>query len=178
VNAAAVPPRLLEAAELLDLRGDQRVLEIGCGAGVAAELLLGRHEALRYVAIDRSATAIERTGRRNQVEVESGRLVVLELGLDALAPEAVGGESFDVAFGVNVNVFWTTVAGDELRRLADCLRPGAVLWLLFEAPGDATRHAEIVTRLQTSIAAAHGAFAPPTIISGDTVFGLRAVRAD
>jgi SAM-dependent methyltransferase len=177
VNAGAVPPRLLETAELLSLRGDERVLEVGCGPGVAADLLLGRHAALRYVAVDRSATAIERTRRRNADALASERLATYRLDLGELTAAAVGGEPFDVAFAVNVNVFWTMMAGDELRRLAECLRPGGVLWLVFDTPGDATRHAEILERVRTSVAASDGALVAPTVVAGDTVVGLRAVRA-
>lgn len=71
-----VPDRVQRAVALLDLRGDEVVLEIGPGPGAAAELVLARHPGVRYVAVDRSATAVARTTARNRAAVDRGRLIV------------------------------------------------------------------------------------------------------
>ena len=58
-----VPARIAWAVELLDLRPDDRVLEFGCGPGVAAGLVADRLSVVgRIVAVDRSATAVARAG--------------------------------------------------------------------------------------------------------------------
>src|SRR5690606_35666294 len=51
-------PRLAAIVEALPLRGGMRVLEIGCGPGVAARAVLQRVGTGHVLAIDRSAKAI------------------------------------------------------------------------------------------------------------------------
>lgn len=44
----------------LELRGDERVLELGCGTGIHAEKLLSQHPTLDYLGIDISDSMLER----------------------------------------------------------------------------------------------------------------------
>ncbi|MFI2702726.1 SAM-dependent methyltransferase [Cellulosimicrobium composti] len=131
---AAVPERVRRAVALLDLRGDEAVLEVGPGPGAAAELVLAARPAVRYVALDRSATAVARTTARNQAAVDDGRLVVRRGDVSAAGGPDVPGGPFDVAFAVDVNVFWTRVAHAEVSALAALLVPGGALWLVHETP--------------------------------------------
>ena len=134
--AGAVPERVQRAVALLDLRGDEVVLEIGPGPGAAAELVLARYPGVRYVAVDRSATAVARTSARNRAAVDGGRLVVREGDVaDPDLADAIGGP-FDVVFAVNVNVFWTRASHTEASALAGLLVPGGSLWLVYETPGN------------------------------------------
>lgn len=134
---ATVPERVRRAVELLDLRGDEAVLEIGPGPGAAAELVLATHPGVRYVALDRSATAVARTTARNRVAVDDGRLVVRRGELAVTGGPDVPGGPFDVAFAVDVNVFWTRVAHAEASALAALLVPGGALWLVHQTPDGA-----------------------------------------
>jgi SAM-dependent methyltransferase len=80
--------------------------------------------------------AIERSTRRNQPYVDAGRL---ELRRCTLAGLEVPDGSFDVAFSVNVNLFWTGPAQPELDVLHRALRPGGRLHVLYgPGPGDPT----------------------------------------
>jgi SAM-dependent methyltransferase len=131
----AVPERVQRAVALLDLRGDAAVLEIGPGPGAAVELVLARHPGVRYVALDRSATAVARTTARNRTAVDDGRLVVRQGDVtDPDLADTLGGP-FDVVFAVNVNVFWTRTAHLEASALAALLVPDGALWLVYETPG-------------------------------------------
>ncbi|HUG83628.1 MAG TPA: methyltransferase domain-containing protein, partial [Euzebya sp.] len=65
MSSSAVPDRIRWAVQLLDVSAEDRVLEIGCGAGVAVRLIADRlSHGGEITAIDRSATAIRRTRGR------------------------------------------------------------------------------------------------------------------
>ena len=129
--AGPVPQRLWWAVDSLDVRPGDRLLELGCGPGVAAELICERLDAGCITAIDRSRTAVERARRRLAGHVGTGRARVAQLDV----AEVGGlGERFDKVFAVNVNLFWTGPAEAELAAIAGIMRPGATLSLYQEAP--------------------------------------------
>jgi SAM-dependent methyltransferase len=130
-SGSAVPVRVAWAVELVDPLPGDRILEFGCGPGVAAALVADRLDGGRLVAIDRSATAVDRTRARSSEHVRSGRVDVhqVELARFAAPPGA-----FDKAFAVNVNVFWTAEADAECVVLARVLRPGGVVHLVYGGP--------------------------------------------
>jgi len=119
----------------LALRGGERVLEVGCGPGAAAELVCAQLTDGHLSAVDRSPVMVERTAARNADAVAAARLCVQVLDLAALAPETVEGP-FDVAFAVDVNVVAGPGAG-ELHRLSTVLVPGGVLHLVHRPPDPA-----------------------------------------
>lgn len=123
-----VPDRISWAVDVVDPGPADRLLEFGCGPGVAAELVCARLTEGRLLAIDRSAVAVERTTRRNAEHVRAGCLDVRECALTDLRLPA---GSLDQAFGVNVNVFWTGSATAELAVLRAALRPGGRLSVFY-----------------------------------------------
>ena len=126
------PERNRWAVELLAVQAEDRILEIGCGPGVAAALVCERLAGGRLTAIDRSATAIERARVRNAAHVGAGRLVLVQTDLASFTgPPA----QLDTAFAVNVNLFWTSPADAECAVLARVLRPGGAVHLVYEGPG-------------------------------------------
>lgn len=143
----AVPARLVRATDALGLAGGERVLEIGCGHGAAAEIVLARHDDVTYVAVDRSAVAVTRTAGRNASAVAAGRLRVVHSAVENLAGAVTG--PFDVAFAVNVNVFWTSPATAPAQVLADLLVPGGVLWLFYDGPDGATARRTVAPVLRS-----------------------------
>ena len=78
---ADVPARIAWAVDQLDLAPTDRVLEFGCGPGVAASLVADRVGDGAVLAIDRSATAIARAAARNAGHLASGRLVLEQVAL-------------------------------------------------------------------------------------------------
>ena len=133
--AEAVPERISWALELLDPAPDEEVLEIGCGPGVAAVLVCERFSSGHLTAIDRSATAVERTRRRAEPHVASGRLRLHQAALADLPGVLGEGQQFDAALAVDVNVFWTGPAEAECGALAAAVRPGGRVLLVFGGPG-------------------------------------------
>ena len=131
--AERVPERLRWAVEVLGVRPGERVLEVGCGRGVAAELLCERLPPGHLVAVDRSATAVAAARARCAAHEAAGRVSFRTAALADLAPQDVG--QVDAALAVNVNVFWTSPARRELAVLASLLAPAGRLVLVYEPPG-------------------------------------------
>jgi SAM-dependent methyltransferase len=137
-----VPDRVRLALEVLDPQPADRVLEIGCGPGVAAVLVCDRLDGGHLLAVDRSATAVRRTLERGADHVRAGRLQVRHAPVDGLdLPDA----SLDAAFAVDVNAFWTRVPAPELAAVARALRPGGALHVCYGAgPQEPARVAGVV----------------------------------
>ena len=137
------------AAAAVAAKPGERLLEVGCGAGQAAQLVLadlGPDGSL--LAIDRSATAITAARSRNADALDAGRVQTEVTGLDELAGFD---DEFDGAWALNVNVFWTRDPTRELQALARVLRPGARLLLLWDAgPTGAAKLAPVVGRLASA----------------------------
>jgi cyclopropane fatty-acyl-phospholipid synthase-like methyltransferase len=131
MKRSPVPERIAWAVEQLDLRPDDRVLEIGCGRGAAAALVCERLTRGSMVAVDRSETAVAATRTRNAEYVATGRLRVEQAALAALD---VGTERFDKVFAVDVNVFWTSGADAELDAIVRVLTADGSLLLVFDPP--------------------------------------------
>ena len=94
--------RLERIVDRLDIRPRDRVLEIGCGQGVAATLVCRRLDGGRLTAIDRSSKMIEAATRRNAKYVEAGTAEFLVARLEALD---LGDRRFERIFAVRVGLF-------------------------------------------------------------------------
>jgi ubiquinone/menaquinone biosynthesis C-methylase UbiE len=115
-----VSDRLRAVVDALGVWPEERVLEIGCGHGVAATLVCERLSAGRYTAVDRSPAMVAAARRRNDRFVGSGRAEFLLGELEALD---LGDRRFEVIFAVRVGLF-----AREPRRARALVEP----WL---APG-------------------------------------------
>ena len=93
-------PRIVAAVDALPLRDGMRVLEIGCGPGVAARLVLERMTGGHVLATDRSSTAIAQATRGSVAELGSGRLTLRQVAAEDLVLEDE--EPFDLAFALRV----------------------------------------------------------------------------
>ncbi|RKH87211.1 class I SAM-dependent methyltransferase [Corallococcus sp. AB045] len=141
-----VAPRFRWAMEVLSVAPDARVLEVGCGHGIALGLVAARLVGDGCVlGIDRSEKMITQALRRNADAIRAGR-VLARTG--TLADVELGLELFDVAFAINVSLFSEDDARAELSRLRQHLRPGGALYLFHEAPvaAHAKRFATVAAR--------------------------------
>jgi cyclopropane fatty-acyl-phospholipid synthase-like methyltransferase len=154
-----VPDRIRWAVETLDVGPGDRLLEIGGGPGVAASLVCERLDGGNLLLIDRSATAIERTRRRNAEHVASGRLTLETVDVADFDP---GTARFDKVFAVNVNVFWTTPATEELARIRRALERDGRLFLFYTTPS-AGRARQVLGRVVDALRA--NGFAEPKQVS-------------
>ncbi len=155
-----IPERIRWAVETLAVEPDDRLLEIGGGPGVAASLVCDRLDRGSLLLIDRSATAVARTRRRNSEHVASGRLTLETVELADFDP---GRERFDKVFAINVNVFWTTPATQELSRIRRALAHDGRVLLFYETPS-APRARQAVARTVDALRV--NGFAEPRLASG------------
>lgn len=94
-------PRLASIVNALPLQSGLRILEIGCGTGVAARAIAGRIGDGHILAIDRSAKAIKQTTELSQDEISSGRMSVRQIAIEHFSLED-GEPPFDLAFAIRV----------------------------------------------------------------------------
>jgi len=122
--------RLRSVVEQLGIRPGDRVLEIGCGHGVAATLVCERLGEGHLTAIDRSAKMIQAAARRNAAYVEAGKAEFFVANLEDLD---LGDRRFDKIFAVRVGLFH-----GEPERARDLverwLAPGGELFVFFDPP--------------------------------------------
>ena len=123
--------QLRELVDELDIRPDDRVLEIGCGHGVAAGFVCERLEAGRLTAVDRSAKMIAAARRRNADHVDAGKAEFLVAELEDLD---LGERRFDKVFAARVGLFHREP--ERARALVrPWLAPGGSITAVFDPPG-------------------------------------------
>lgn len=106
--------------DLIDPARGERVLEIGCGPGVALQLCLSR-AGVSAVGADHSKLMISQAGHRNRRAVDEGRLSLVHGTVDDV-PADLG--PFDKAFSINVIQFVDREA--FVARVRSTLKPGGV----------------------------------------------------
>jgi len=125
-----VSERLRSVVEQLDIRPDDRVLEIGCGHGVAATFVCERLEEGHLTAVDRSAKMIQAARRRNAAYIEAGRAEFLVTSLEDLD---LGDRRFDKIFAVRVGQFHCDP--ERARSIVErWLAPGGAVFIFFDSP--------------------------------------------
>jgi SAM-dependent methyltransferase len=118
--AGKASERFVWAVDTLEVRPADRLLEVGCGHGVAVSLFCERLTTGTITAIDRSPKMIEMATRRNREHVDAGRAVF----------EAIALEDADLGPDGAVYIFWDARhfapegARDLGNELADRLREG------------------------------------------------------
>jgi len=104
--------------ETLDVRPDDKVLEVGFGPGVAIQLLLHRVPAGTVAGIDYSQEMVRQAAARNAVALRNRR-VDLRYGSVERLPFA--DETFDKALAINSMQTWSD-AGTGLREIHRVLK--------------------------------------------------------
>ncbi len=104
--------------ERLPLRGDETVLDAGCGSGRVTQLLLDRLPDGRVVAVDAAPSMVEHA----REALDPGRSTVLRADLTELRLD----EPVDAAFS-NAVFHWIGDHDALFARLHAALRPGGVL---------------------------------------------------
>jgi ubiquinone/menaquinone biosynthesis C-methylase UbiE len=125
-----VSERLRAVVERLDVQPDDRVLEIGCGHGVAATYVCERLATGRLTAVDRSPKMIAAAAHRNAAHVEAGRAEFIVAQLEELE---LGDRRFDKVFAVRVGLFHREP--ERARAIVErYLAPGGRILSSFDPP--------------------------------------------
>jgi len=117
--------------ELLDLQGDDRVLELGPGPGVTLGLILERISTGKAVGIDHSATMLAQCAKRNRPAISSGRLTLVEGSFTEL-PELSG--PFDKIIAVNALQF-DGLSVQAIRPIVGLLADDGIIAVTFQPRG-------------------------------------------
>jgi ubiquinone/menaquinone biosynthesis C-methylase UbiE len=113
----------------LQITPEDRVLELGFGAGRGVALAAELAYLGRVVGIDLSSTMVQAARRRNRAAIEAGRVALLMGDVEALP---FASEQFDKIFSIHTFYFWPEPLRiiEELSRI---LRPGGILMLTLSA---------------------------------------------
>lgn len=110
-------PALHHLLQLLDIRPGERVLDLGCGAGVIAEYIAEKTDA-EVTGLDYAAPAIEEAQQRTRGQ--NGKLSFMYGDLNALElPE----QSFDVVISLDT-LYWVADLTKTMSDVARLLKPG------------------------------------------------------
>ncbi|MCK2244196.1 MULTISPECIES: class I SAM-dependent methyltransferase [unclassified Crossiella] len=114
------------AVRLLDIQPTDRVIELGCGPGVAIAALASRASRGLVVGVDHSQVMISQASRRNRSAVRAGRVRLTHTPVEQLS---ISDGPFDAALAVNTVGMWPDPTA-RLRELARLLRPGGRIALV------------------------------------------------
>ena len=126
------------AVELLSIQTTDRVIELGCGPGVAIAALASRASEGLVVGVDHSEVMIRQASKRNAAAIRAGRVRLIRAPVEHM-PLIDG--PFDAALAVNTVGFWPEPVA-RLREIGQVLRTGGRIALVSQprCPGatDAT----------------------------------------
>jgi ubiquinone/menaquinone biosynthesis C-methylase UbiE len=114
------------AVELLAVQPTDRVIELGCGPGVAIAALADRARRGLVVGVDHSEVVIGQARRRNAQAIRQGRVRLVHAPVERLQ---VTDGPFDAALAVNTVGMWPEPT-TRLREIGRQLRPGGRIALV------------------------------------------------
>jgi SAM-dependent methyltransferase len=107
------------AVRLLAIQPSDRVIELGCGPGVAIAALANTAIRGQVVGVDHSPVMIRQARRRNRAAVRAGRVRLIISPVENLS---ISDGRFDAALAVNTVGMWPDPTV-RLREIARLLRP-------------------------------------------------------
>jgi ubiquinone/menaquinone biosynthesis C-methylase UbiE len=124
------PDRFLWALDIIAVKPDENILEIGCGVGILAELILEKLSGGSFTAIDRSAPFIAKAIKRNEKYIGQGKAEFIQ---SEFLNSDFQDHSFDKIIAFNVNFFWKDVA-KEFELINKYLKSEGKLYVFYQLP--------------------------------------------
>jgi cyclopropane fatty-acyl-phospholipid synthase-like methyltransferase len=115
--------------EILKVKPDDYILEIGCGVGFAVEEIVQHLVTGKITAIDKSPAMIEKAIRRNQKNIKQDKAKFVQ-------SELLGFEEKDVKYNkifcFNINLFWTRNSiGREISAIRSILLRKGLVYIFY-----------------------------------------------
>lgn len=124
--------------ELLQIRDGDRVLEIGCGPGLAIQMAGRLAGSGRVVGVDHSEIMLRQASRRNRAAIGAGHVRLHLASADALPPFT---EPFDKVMASNLHMFLDDPVS-TLRGWLIITRPGGVVAITHQSRKQAATDAD------------------------------------
>jgi ubiquinone/menaquinone biosynthesis C-methylase UbiE len=118
------------AVKMLNAQPADKILEIGCGPGVAVQQIASRLTTGNITAIDRSAVMIAMAMKRNKKLMSSGK-IIFQNGL--LQNMNFPAHYYDKIFASNVTLFWQNPVA-ELQTIRKNLAEGGKFYIFHQPP--------------------------------------------
>ena len=115
----------------LDLAGNEKILDIGCGGGINLSRFLKKVPRGHVAGIDLSPDCVSYSFMRNRDAIAEGRCSVYE-GSAELLP--FGANHFDVITAFETIYFWPNLP-NTLKEIKRVLKPGDTFLIVNEADG-------------------------------------------
>lgn len=129
----------MEVLERLELRGDETVVDAGCGSGRVTEQLLARLPRGRVIAVDGSEAMVEKAKERLGKRAEYLVSDLLELELE---------EPVDLVFST-ATLHWIQDHVRLFRQMRSVLKPSGRLVAQCGGQGNVAAHAEAIATVAT-----------------------------
>jgi len=121
------------AAQILNIKSGDCILEIGCGVGLAIEAITPFLKKGKITAIDRSAAMISKANQRNQEAIGEGKARIFNTEFLAFSDRTI---KYDKIFCFNINLFWTQKSiMKEAAILKSLLEKRGLLYVFYGANG-------------------------------------------
>jgi ubiquinone/menaquinone biosynthesis C-methylase UbiE len=125
-----IPERFIWAAGLMNIKKNDHILEIGCGAGLLAEEIARRLESGKITAVDKSIPMIEKAKKRNKEFIDKKISEFLSGDFKTLKFKA---DSYNSIAAFNVNFFWKSSV-KEFKMIREILKNNGKLYIFYQTP--------------------------------------------
>jgi SAM-dependent methyltransferase len=136
-----ISKRLLDIVDALPLRKNLRILEIGCGPGVAAREIVKRDDTIFVLGVDRSQKAIDLAVKSCAKEIKRGSLKFVKAPIESL--DLHSEEPFDFAFAIRVGALdgrHPEIEAAAVAKIMNALKPKGKLFI---DGGDAIKEVDL-----------------------------------
>lgn len=117
----------------LNITGNEAVLEIGCGSGIALKKVAGFIDSGNLAGIDHSEISVELSKNNNSDDIKSGKTQIIQSSVENLPFDD---DSFDIIYTVESFYFWNNPL-ECLKEVRRVLAPGGIFMIAADIYGDA-----------------------------------------
>lgn len=119
------------AAQVLNIRSGDCILEMGCGVGLAIEAMTPLLKKGKITAIDRSTAMIAKAIQRNQEAIGQNKAGIFKTELLGFSDRTI---KYNKIFCFNINFFWTQKSIEEEAKIFKSLLAKPGLLYVFYGP--------------------------------------------